>query len=293
MINAPTIVRLVRFPKTYALAKKGKQFVGPLRRSGPVILSERHDPIECTFRLTEPGLSFTTGGTTVMGTEAFNEGEMRDFLLPWALVSDGKARPRQIILEIDVNYEGSAEKHTATVPLALTYTMRRRAVGTAVAVAAAAVAVAAASRGRKKNVVIDDEGDVEVSLFNVAPTSRTRTTSRPTNVKGAKVRVVDEEDVDLAVFNVPTRRPSSKKKESQLSRKRSAAKARPASKNASSKKASSRKASSKKAPAKKAGGTPRGSAASRSAPRKGARGSSAARKSSARGSTRQATRKSR
>lgn len=148
MINAPTVVRLIRFPKTLRLEKKGNQFFGPLKRSGPLILSERHAAVECTFRLTDPGLSFATGGNTVTGVEAFGEGEQRDLLLPWALVSDGKARPAQIILEIDVNYEGAAEKHTATVPVALTYGVRRRVIG-AVAAAAAAVAVAAVSRSRK------------------------------------------------------------------------------------------------------------------------------------------------
>lgn len=267
-INAPTIVRLIRFPKTLTLDKKGNQYIGPLRRSGPVILSERHDPVECTFRLNDPGLSFATGGNTVQGVEAFNEGEQRDLLLPWALVADGRMRPAMIVMEIDVNYEGSAEKHTATIPIILKYGVKRRVVG-AVAAAAAAVAVAAAARGRKKKTVIaaDDE-DVEVSLFNIAPTSRTKTTAARTNVRGAKVRVVDEEDVDLAVYNVGRKTSSSKKKA------------------ASSKKASKKASAKKKAPAKKAGGTRRGSSASRSAPRKGARGSSKARKASPRRSTR-------
>lgn len=150
MINAPTIVRLIRFPKTYRLEKKGNKFFGPHKRSGPVILSDHHEAVECTFRLTDPGLSFATGGNTVMGVEAFNEGEQRDLLLPWALVSDGKLRPAMIVMEIDVNYEGSAEKHTATMPLVLTYGVRRRVIGAVAAgAAAAAVAVAAAAkRGR-------------------------------------------------------------------------------------------------------------------------------------------------
>ena len=267
MINAPTVVRLIRFPKSLRLEKKGNQFIGPRKRSGPLILSEKHAAVECTFRVSDPGLSFSTGGNTVSGVEAFAEGETRDLLLPWQLVADGRNRPKQIILEIDVNYEGAAEKHTATESIALTYGVRRRVVGAAVAATAAAVAVAAATRGRRKNVVIDEDDDVEASLFNVPSTSRTRATSARTDVKGAKVRVMDEEDVDLAVFNVPaTRRASSKK--------------------ISSKKASAKKASTKKAPAKKAGGSRRGSAASRSVPRKGARGSSKARKSSARRSTR-------
>lgn len=275
-ISAPTIVRLIRFPKTLHLDKKGNRYVAPLRRSGPVILSERHDPVECTFRLNDPGLSFATGGNTVHGVEAFNEGEQRDLLLPWTLVAEGRIRPTMIVLEIDVNYEGSAEKHTATIPIILKYGVKARVVG-AVAAAAAAVAVAAVAKSRnKKTVIAADDEDVEVSLFNIAPTSRTKTTARRTDVKGAKVRVVDEEDVDLAVYNVgrrpATKKASSKKKESSLSRKKSA----------SAKKASSKK----KAPAKKAGGTRRGSSASRSAPRKGARGSSKARKAAPRRTTR-------
>ena len=150
MINAPTVVRLLRFPKSLRLEKKGNQFFGPLRRSGPVILSEKHAAVECTFRLNDPGLEFATGGNTIMGVEAFNEGEQRDLLLPWALVSDGKVRPARILMEIDINYEGSAEKHTATVPLALTYGVRRRVIGAVAAgAAAAAVAVAVATSRRK------------------------------------------------------------------------------------------------------------------------------------------------
>src|SRR5690349_9719276 len=98
MINAPTIVRLIRFPKTYRLEKRGNQFIGPLRRSGPLVLSERHAAIECTLRVTDPGLSFSTGGNTVTGVEAFAEGEQRDLLLRWTLVSDGRNRPKQIVM---------------------------------------------------------------------------------------------------------------------------------------------------------------------------------------------------
>lgn len=272
MMNAPTIVRLIRFPKALRLEKKGNQYLGPQRRSGPLVLSERHAAIQCTFRLTEPGFTFLTGGNTVQGVEAFSEGEQRDLLLPWAIVSDGKTRPKQIVMEIDLNYEGSVEKHTATVPIALTFSVRRRVVGAlAAGAAAAAVAlVASSSRGRKKIIVNDEDEDVELSLFNIAPTSRTKTTASRTNIKGAKVTVADEEDVEVAVYNVPRARKaaSSKKKVS------------------SSKKASSKKAPAKKASAKKAGGTPRGSASSRSVPRKGARGSSKARKAAPRRTTR-------
>lgn len=96
MNHVPTIVRLIRFPATLRLVRKGKQFVGPQLRSGPVLLSERHDPIDCTFRVTTPGVTFATGGTTVTGTEAFNEGEQRDLLCAAA------GRTRFIITEIRV-----------------------------------------------------------------------------------------------------------------------------------------------------------------------------------------------
>ena len=305
MINAPTIVRLVRFPESLRLEKKGNEFRGPLKRSGAILLSERHDPVVLTFRLNDPALAFATGGDTITRVEAFNEGEQRDLLLPWALVAGGKTRPAEIVLEIDVHYEGSAEKHTATVPLALTYGVRRGVIG-AVAAAAAAVAITAAARSRRKTTVVDDDEDVELSLFNIASTSRTPVTSAPTNVKGAKVKVVDEEDVDVAVYNVGTK-PATRG--GRVSRKRGAATAsakKASAKKASAKKASTRKASAKKAPARKAtarkatarkaakkqapakkgGGARRGSSASRSAPRKGVRGSSAARKSASRRSKR-------
>lgn len=86
MDNAPTIVRLIRFPETLRLSRKGHQFIGPLRRSGPVVLSERHEQVDVTFRITVPGVSFLTGGQNISVTEAFNEGEQRDVLLPWQLV---------------------------------------------------------------------------------------------------------------------------------------------------------------------------------------------------------------
>jgi hypothetical protein len=279
MINAPTIVRLIRFPKSLRLEKQGKEYRGPLRRSGPLILSERHEAVEVTFRLNEPGLSFATGGNTVTAVEAFNEGEQRDLLVTWALVSNGKARPAKIVMEIDVRYQDSGEKHTGTAPLTLTYGMRRGVAGVVAAgAAAAAVALAAAASGRrKKRIIAADDEDVEVSLFNVAPTSRTRTTAARTNIKGAKVTVADEDEVELAVYNVPrtTKKAASSKKASSSSKKA-----------ASSRKAAAKKAPAKKAPAKKAGGTRPGSSASRSAPRTGARGSSKAQKSSSRRTTR-------
>lgn len=259
MINAPTIVRLLRFPTSIRLEKKGNQYFGPLRRSGPVVLSERHDPVECTFRLTDPGLSFATGGKTVHGVEAFNEGEQRDLLLPWALVAEGNIRPARIIMEIDVNYEGSAEKHTATVPLALTYGVRRRVVGAVMAGAAAtAVALVAARRRSKKTVVAADDEDVEVSLFNIAPTARTPASSAATNVKGAKVTVADEEDVELAVYNVQRpRKAASSKKKASSSKKASASKKASTSKKASSSKKASKAASAQRGSSKARKAAPR------------------------------------
>jgi hypothetical protein len=283
MSNAPTIVRLIRFPASLRLTRKGKQFIGPQRRSGPVILSERHDPIDCTFRITVPGVTFTTGGTTITHTEAFNEGEQRDLLLPWGLIVDADARIPQIILEIDVSYSGTTDLHTATAPVKLTYGVaKRRAVALAGAAVAAAAIGAAVAAKRKKAVVVDDEDDVELAVFNIASTKRApakASTKRPP--KGSKITVVDEDDAEVTVYNTG-RRPASSKKTSS-SKKASSSTKKASSKKTSAKKASTAKKSSSK---KQAGGTRRGSGASRSTPRTGARGSSSARKSASRRTTR-------
>ena len=268
MNNAPTIVRLIRFPATLRLTRKGKQFIGPQRRSGPVILSERHDPIDCTFRVTAPGVTFTTGGTTITHTEAFGEGEQRDLLLPWGLIVDANARIPQLILEIDVSYSGTTELHTATVPLKLTYGMSsgQAAAVAGAAVAAVAIGAAVAKKRKRKAVVVDDDEDVELAVFNIASTKRAPAkASRKRPPKGSKVTVVDEDDAEVTVYNTGRRPAAAKKK-------------------APAKKASTAK---KKSPAKKpAGGTRRGSGASRPAPRKGGPGSSSARKSASRRTTR-------
>lgn len=281
MDKAPTVVRLIRFPETLRLVRKGNQFIGPLRRSGPIVLSEHHEQIDVTFRITAPGVSFLTGGQSISVTEAFNEGEQRDVLLPWQLVVERNARIDMLILEVDVSYTGTTFLHTATVPLKLTYGVSRQratAVAAGTALAAAAVAAVAVSRRRKRDVVVADEDEgVELALYNIGKSSKT--TSPRRKVKG-KVTVRDADETDLTVYNVgrAKARPTSKKASSK--------KASSSKKAASSKKATSSKKTAKKAPAKKAGGTGRGSAASRSAPRKGGRGSSAARKSPARRSTR-------
>jgi hypothetical protein len=305
MNNAPTIVRLLHFPESIRLGRKGDQFVGPLRRSGLLVLSEREGPIDVTFRLPLPGFSFLTGGTAFTVTEVFNEGEQRDVLAPWQLVVDANHRAETLVFEIDIAYTGTSDVHTATVPIELEYGVSRRkaAVAAGTALAAAAVAVVAASR-RRSTIVADDDQDVELSLFNFAPTSKT--TSPRVTPKGAKITVRDADQADVAVLNVgraPSRpgktkarpaakRSSAKKKapakktaSKKVTSKKSAAR-QTASKKASAKKAPAKKATSKKAPARKAGGTRRGSPSSRSTQRTGARGSSAARKSAARRSTR-------
>lgn len=292
--NLPTVVRLVRFPQTYKLARKGRQYIGPLRRSGPVVHSDRHGAIDCTFRVTAPGVTFSTGNTSITVTEAFEEGEQRDLHVPWGLMVDANVRPPLIAIEIDLKYADEQEFHTATAPLKLAYGMSagRKAGVAAAAVAAAAVGVAVAKR--KKNVVVDDEDDVELALFNIASTKRAPAKAGTRPAKGSKVTVVDEDDAEVAVYNTG-RRASSSKKTSKKTSKKSVKKAAPAKKSSqktaakksTTKKSAAKKSTTKKAASKKqAGGSRRGSGASRSAPRKGARGSSSARKSASRRTTR-------
>jgi len=296
MSNAPAIVRLLRFPESLRLSRKGGQFEGPLQRSGPLVLSERQDAIDVTFRITAPGFSFLTGGTSIAVTEAFNEGEQRDVLVPWQLVAEGDRRIDLLVLEVAVAYSGSPDVHTASVPLQLEYGISRRqaAVAAGTALAAAAVAAVAASR-RRRTVIVNDEEDVELSLFNFAPTAKT--TSPRTPVKGAQVSVRDAGEADVAVLNVgrAPARSAARSAPARTSKNTAAKKRTPATKSAAKKAAPAKKSasktattknSSKKAPARKAGGTRRGSTASRSARRTGARGSSAARKSASRRSTR-------
>lgn len=239
MNNAPTIVRLLNFPDTLRLARQGDRYVGGEKRSGAVILSERNEPIEVTFRVTAAGVEFATGATTVRRVEAFSEGEQRDIMVPWQLVVAADARIPNLILEIDVAYSGTTDVHTATAPLDLTYGVSRPKAA-AVIGAVAAVATAAAMAGRRaRNVVADDDGDTELSLFNIAPTSRTPAPASTTrHPKDAKVTVVDEEEGEVEVYNVgrSTRRAST--------RKASARKASPARKASSSRKASSARKSS-------------------------------------------------
>src|SRR5688572_15157389 len=104
MNNAPTIVRLIRFPASLRLTRKGKQFIGPQRRSGPVILSDRHDPIGRTFRVSAPGRPGDRGATSIALRRAVGEGEQREMLVPWGLIVDANARVPQLGLEIDVSY---------------------------------------------------------------------------------------------------------------------------------------------------------------------------------------------
>jgi hypothetical protein len=283
MNTAPTIVRLIRFPASLRLTKKGKTFVSSQQRSGPLLLSERHEAVEVTLRIPVPGITFATGGQTVTRTEAFNQGEQRDVLLPWALVVEAESRVPTLGLEIDIRYEGDSEVHTATMPVQLHYAMLGRGATAAIAGAAVATAVAVATRRRKADVVIGDDEPVEVSLFNIAPTSKV---PAPAPAKGPskkeKLRVFDADQAELAVMNTaPLRRPASKK----TAAKKAAAKKAPAKK-AATKKTPARKAPAKKASSKKASASRRGSAASRSARRTGGSGSSKARKSPARRSTR-------
>jgi len=237
MNNAPTIVRLIRFPASLRLTRKGKQFIGPLRRSGAVILSERHDPIDMTFRITVPGITFATGGTTVTHTEAFGEGEQRDFLLPWQLVAEADARIPHLLLELDVSYSGTADIHTATVPLKLTYGVSRMRAAAVVGGAVAAVAVATvANRRRKLRNAEVEETEVEVEV-------------RPRRAASKKAS--------------SSRKASSKKKESSLSsRKAGGASSKKGAASSSKKGASSSK---KAAPAKKAASSSKKAASSKKA----------------------------
>src|SRR4028119_1132122 len=98
MNDAPTVVRLLRFPATLHLTKKGNQYFSGMKRSGPLILSGRHDAVTATLKVNTPGVTFSTGGTSISYTEAFNEGEQRDLLLPWELVVEHDARPETLLL---------------------------------------------------------------------------------------------------------------------------------------------------------------------------------------------------
>lgn len=264
MNNAPTIVRLLNFPDTLRLARQGDTYVGAEKRSGAVILSERNEPIEVTFRVTAAGVEFATGATTVRRVEAFSEGEQRDIMVPWQLVVAADARIPNLILEIDVAYSGTNDVHTATAPLELTYGVSRPKAA-AVIGAVAAVATAAAMAGRRaRNVVADDDGDTELSLFNIAPTSRTPAPASTTpHPKDAKVTVVAEEEGEVEVYNVgrstgraSTRKASPRKaspgRKASSARKSSTAKKASSAKKSSAKKSSSKKTSAKKSSARKA-----------------------------------------
>jgi hypothetical protein len=157
MINAPTMVRLLRFPTTLRLTRSGKIFRSPLRRSGPVVLSERQAAVIVTLRVTMPGVTFATGSNEATVQEAFSEGEQRDVLLPWALEVDAKQRIPQVVLEIDLAYEDSPERHTGTVPINLTYGVKKRVVVGAALAAAAVAAAASASRRRKLTAPVTRE----------------------------------------------------------------------------------------------------------------------------------------
>ena len=146
----PTVVRLLRFPKSLTLTRKGREFRGPAKRSGALVLSERHDPVDVTLRSTVPGVTFATGGTSITRMEPFAEGEQRDLLVPWSLVVDATMRTPQILLELEVGYADTPDRHVVTVPIKLSYGRVRTtvAVGAAVA-AAAAVATAVVVKTRK------------------------------------------------------------------------------------------------------------------------------------------------
>lgn len=159
MNATPTIVRLLRFPTSLRLLKKGAQYLSGKKRSGALILSERHHSVEVTFRTNLPGVSFSTGGTSLTSTEAFTEGEQRDVLLPWTLVVEQGELPAELLLEIDVAYEGK-ERHTATVPLKLRYGIPVVTVAVGAAIAVAAVAATVVSR-RKPKLIVED-GEIEI-----------------------------------------------------------------------------------------------------------------------------------
>ena len=146
--TAPTIVRLLRFPTSLRLTRKGRVFAGPLKRSGALVVSERHATIDITLRVTDTDIEFQGGEKALTVVEAFTEGEQRDLLVPWGLVVRGRTRTKLILMEVEVGYEGTPDRHIATVPLKLTYAIPRPVVAAGVAVAAAAVAVAVA-RQRK------------------------------------------------------------------------------------------------------------------------------------------------
>jgi len=244
MNNAPTIVRFIRFPASLRLTRKGKQFIGPLKRSGPVILSERHDPIDVTFRITVPGITFATGGQTVTHTEAFAEGEQRDFMLPWQLVAEADARIPNMLLEVDVSYSESTDIHTATVPLKLTYGVSRMRAAAVVGGAVAAVAVAtAANRRRKLRNAEVEETEVEVEV------PRRRTASKKASSK-KKESSLSSRKAGGSSSSKKGSSSSSKKTGSSSSSKKAGSSSASKKANSSSKKASS--SSKKAAPSKKA-----------------------------------------
>jgi hypothetical protein len=224
--------------------------------------------------VTAAGVEFATGATTVRRVEAFSEGEQRDIMVPWQLVVAADARIPNLILEIDVAYSGTNDVHTATVPLDLTYGVSRPKAA-AVIGAVAAVATAAAMAGRRtRNVVADDDGDTELSLFNIAPTARTPAPASTTrHPRDAKVTVVDEEEGEVEVYNVgrstgraSTRKTSARKAPS--GRKASSARKTPSARKASSaKKSSSATKSSRKASSAKKSSAKK-SSAKKAAPRK-------------------------
>ncbi len=185
MNATPTIVRLLRFPASLRLLKKGAQYLSGKKRSGALILSERHQPVEVTFRTTLPGVSFSTGGTSVTSTEAFTEGEQRDVLLPWTLVVEQGELPSELLLEIDVAYDGK-ERHTATVPLKLLYGIPVVTVAVGAAIAVAAVAATMVSRRKSKVVAEDREIEISSTPSKARKPSKAASKSAASKKSGAK-----------------------------------------------------------------------------------------------------------
>lgn len=191
MNDAPTIVRLLRFPQTLRLTKKGKEYSSGIKRSGPLLLSAQHEPVEVTFRVNLPGVSFAGGAKTVTAAEAFGEGEQRDVLVPWELVvADQKVRPASLILEIDVSYAGSAVKHTATVPLKLTYGIRAStvAVGAALAVAAVAATVVKRRKSSQRLTAEDIPDEIVLAEFDVDPAPRRKPAKKAASKKASTTK---------------------------------------------------------------------------------------------------------
>lgn len=123
--DVPHVVRLKGFPKTLELIKRGRGYRSNPKHSGAVIDAERRGTVEATLRVTLPGVSFTTGETTIAKKEDFPDGGQRPLLLGWALAVQG-AKPEQIIIEYEVGFAGDRTRNTATALVKLKYSVAPR-----------------------------------------------------------------------------------------------------------------------------------------------------------------------